>query len=737
MNKRVTENTIGNLFTLRKKTVLIIGVTLVFLIMILYFTSSAIMMSGFLQVEQQDTIKNVNRAVNALSDDLSALNGFVGDWASWDETYSFIEDANMDYVDRNIPNTTFSDIRVNLMLYINSSGVIVFGRSFDLENGTILPVTESLQEHLTVGSMLLNHTDRYGAVKGIVLLPEGPMIVVSRPILDTERKAPIRGSTIWGRYLNAAEIERLAEITDLSLTVRVYSDSTLPADFRAGRDSISGDKPILVQPLGEQSIAGYTILRDIYGKPALLLRAEMPRAIYNQGRAGERYLFISLIVIGLIFGGVITLLLEKSVLSRLAHLNADVSRIGVSREISGRVAVKGRDELSNLSGAINRMLDALEHSQTALQESESKYRTLVDDSQDGVFIIQDAKIEFANVAFARIAGYTINEVLGKDFSEFVAPEDVEMVMDRYYRRVAGEDVPREYEFHVLHKDGKSRAFVNMNAGVITYRRRVASMGTLKDITGRKRAEEMRMENERLVLANKTKNEFLAVMSHELRTPLNAIIGFSELLKKKDAGDLNEKQQRYADNVYSSGKHLLSLIDDILDITTIESGKMEVIIKKTSVPKAINESVEIIKEKAAMQNITIKKQTGYDIEFIETDENMFRQVLNNLLGNAVKFSKPEGGTVTITAEKEGDMAKFSVFDTGIGIKEEDMGRLFQSFEQLETGIARKYVGTGLGLAVSKKLVEILGGRITAESVYDVGSKFTFYLPVAAKKEGEGI
>jgi len=223
------------------------------------------------------------------------------------------------------------------------------------------------------------------------------------------------------------------------------------------------------------------------------------------------------------------------------------------------------------------------------------------------------------------------------------------------------------------------------------------------------------------------------MSHELRTPLNAIIGFSDLLKKKDAGELNEKQQRYADNVYSSGKHLLSLIDDILDITRVESGKMEIIIDMVSVPKIINESADMIKEKAVKQNVRIITQVSPDIEFIETDENRFRQVINNLIDNAVKFSKPEGGTVTITAAKEMDMVKFSINDTGIGIKKEDIGRMFHSFEQLDVGISRKYCGTGLGLAVSKKLVELLGGRIEVDSIYGEGSSFTFYLPVTAEKE----
>jgi protein-histidine pros-kinase len=299
-------------------------------------------------------------------------------------------------------------------------------------------------------------------------------------------------------------------------------------------------------------------------------------------------------------------------------------------------------------------------------------------------------------------------------------------------RTTGEShiIGKTVELHAIRKDGSE---FPMEITLSTWKtgEQTFFSGIMRDITERRRNEDMRRDNERLALANRAKSEFLTVMSHELRTPLNAIIGFSELLKIKGSGDLNEKQQRYADNVYSSGKHLLSIIDDILDLTRVESGKMEFAIEHVSVPVAVNEVLENIKEIAGKQNIIIKKDMKPEIEFIDTDGQKFRQVLNNLLGNAVKFSKPEGGTVTITAEMEGDMAKFSVSDTGIGIKDTDMGRLFHGFEQLDAGIARKYGGTGLGLAVSKKVVELLGGSITVESRYGQGSTFTFTLPIKSK------
>jgi len=253
-----------------------------------------------------------------------------------------------------------------------------------------------------------------------------------------------------------------------------------------------------------------------------------------------------------------------------------------------------------------------------------------------------------------------------------------------------------------------------------------------DIIERKKAEETRLEKERLEYVSKAKSEFLSNMSHELRTPLNSIIGFSELMKQKKIGELNEKQERYMDNILTSSNFLLNLINDILDLSKVEAGKIELVREKISVPGTINEAITLIKEKAAKHNVLIEKEFDPDLDFIDADKQRFKQVLFNLLSNALKFSKKEGGTITVAAKKEGDMAQISVSDTGIGIKKEDIGKLFREFGQVSS---EKYEGTGLGLAISKKLVELHCGKIWAESKYGEGSIFTFLLPLEAKSQAE--
>ncbi len=382
-------------------------------------------------------------------------------------------------------------------------------------------------------------------------------------------------------------------------------------------------------------------------------------------------------------------------------------------------------------GAVMTFFDITKRRQAeeGLLQSEEKYRMLIENNQDGIFISLDDKIKFANEAFARIHGYTAEEIIGKDIRDITTPEDIDKAVDIFRRIQAGDDAPREFELLALHRDRKTRIFVNMNVGRITYCGMWANMGTVKDITERKKAEEMQLENQRLVYLNKAKSEFLANMSHELRTPLNSIIGFTELLKQKAAGELNEKQDRYVENVLTNSKFLLNLIADILDFNKIEEGRMDLVIETLSVPETVNKTLELLKENASRKYVILKAELDPELSVIEADRQRFDQILFNLVGNAIKFSKTEGGTVTITTKKEGNMGIFQVTDMGIGIKEHDIERMFKAFEQLDAGITRKYGGTGLGLAITKRLVELHGGEITVVSKYGQGSTFTFSIPIS--------
>jgi two-component system CheB/CheR fusion protein len=255
---------------------------------------------------------------------------------------------------------------------------------------------------------------------------------------------------------------------------------------------------------------------------------------------------------------------------------------------------------------------------------------------------------------------------------------------------------------------------------------------IEDITERKNIEGLYLENERLISASKARSEFLMIMSHELRTPLTSVIGYSMILGGKTQGELNEKQRFFVDNILKSSKHLLDLINNFLELAKSESGKQEMDFEEISVPDEINEIIKLFKENAADHEIILRKEFDPEIPYIQADRRALKQILYNLLSNAIKFSKKEKGIITVSIKRENDKLKITVADTGIGIKEEDLPKLFQKFEQLDSGISRKYEGTGLGLAITKQLVEMHGGKIWVESKYGKGSNFIFLLPIGGKK-----
>lgn len=243
-----------------------------------------------------------------------------------------------------------------------------------------------------------------------------------------------------------------------------------------------------------------------------------------------------------------------------------------------------------------------------------------------------------------------------------------------------------------------------------------------------RTEGLRKGYREMEAVSRLKSEFLASMSHELRTPLNSILGFSELLHDKTYGDLNKKQFEYINYIHKSGKHLLELINDILDLSKIEAGRMEIKPEEFSAASAINEVHSIVRPLAAKKKVCMEVDIDSCVSTIVADERMFKQILYNLISNAVKFTN-EGGCIKIRVVSNNYFLQVSVIDSGIGIKKEDLGAIFKEFKQVAT---RDGEGTGLGLVLVKRYVEMQGGAIRVESEYGKGSNFTFRLPVNITK-----
>jgi signal transduction histidine kinase len=234
------------------------------------------------------------------------------------------------------------------------------------------------------------------------------------------------------------------------------------------------------------------------------------------------------------------------------------------------------------------------------------------------------------------------------------------------------------------------------------------------------------KSRQLEVASQHKSEFLANMSHELRTPLNAIIGFSEVLGERLFGELNEKQEEYLKDIHASGQHLLSLINDILDLSKIEAGRMELELTDFHLPTALDNALTLVRERAGRRGIALHMAADERLDYVRADERKVRQVVLNLLSNAIKFT-PDGGRIEVRAKPVNGSVEVSVADTGVGIAPEDQEAIFEEFRQVGTA-AKKVEGTGLGLTLSRKFIELHGGKIWVESQLGTGSTFTFTIPL---------
>jgi PAS domain S-box-containing protein len=302
----------------------------------------------------------------------------------------------------------------------------------------------------------------------------------------------------------------------------------------------------------------------------------------------------------------------------------------------------------------------------------------------------------------------------------------------------------DYELTVRARDGK-QTMVSCNATTFYDRDRKLQgvFAAARDVTERKRLDQVLQEkNSELESARSVadksslaKSDFLANMSHELRTPLNSIIGFSEVLQDQMFGRINDKQQEYVENIHTSGRHLLSLINDILDLSKVESGKMELTLSTFLLRESLDASMMMLKVKALHDRIDLHLDLAMEADVrIVADQRKLKQILFNLLSNAIKFTHG-GGSVELGATIDGDFIEITVADTGIGIRETDISKLFLPFTQLESVYTKEFEGTGLGLALTRQLVELHGGRIWAKSEFGSGSRFSFTIPFtqAATKE----
>jgi len=839
---------------IREKTLAILGITFIFLSLFLVVATEQIMGKSFELLEKDDVSRNMERAKAAMDARLDTLSASVNDYALWDDTYLFVQGQFDEYIDSNFGPEVPTNFDASMVLFYDSTNKLCYSAAVKMGTTEHANVSAEMLDFIAAKELLFSHPAPDSQVSGIINSPEGPLLVASHPITQSSGEGPIAGTLIFAKVIDDEFMKELAETTSLSLNAEAFNQESAVSSAGVKSSTIAAATPeednLYLNYVSESSVVGTTVLNDINGKPVLSLGVEMPRDIYQQGRSTIRYVLGAILIMGFVFELVLSFSLEKSVLSRISLLSTNLTEITKKGSLSSRINMEGKDEISDLTGNINRMLKTLEENEEVLknldviesslesmnagimidcmnsrvimnskfikmwnisadlisqnsaakviehviaqagdggggtakiqklqkaserdqvtlylknneavydwdagpllqsgnmigtvycttditsvklreleEENKKRLETVLASIISGVVLIdgETSTIVDVNPIAEEMIGLPQEKIIGKSCHHFICPADE----GKCPIRDLGSKVDRS-ERVLINKDG-NRVPILKSVVPITISDKKYFVESFVDLTRIKQAEDNLIQAKITAeTANRAKSEFLATMSHELRTPLNSVIGFSDLMIAGNVGEISEKQKKFLGNISMSGKHLLALINNILDISKIEAGKMELNCESFAVKETVNEVKQLISPLVEKNGLKTEFSLDEKLVNIYADKIKFKQILFNLASNAIKFT-PAGGMITISSQICGEMAQFTVRDTGIGIKAEDQHKLFKPFTQLDSATNRMYEGTGLGLSLVKSFVELHKGKIWFESEVGKGTAFTFEIPLVA-------
>lgn len=523
--------------------------------------------------------------------------------------------------------------------------------------------------------------------------------------------------------------------------LRVMADQDRPGKPRAFAWK-NGEEPYLAS-------FHSMFLEGVYSIGSWKVILTMPQeAILSPIRSFQRNFTLNALLVVLAAFLVSSLSIRRT-LNPLNRLVARAEAMGAG-DFSEKADVKGSSELQELAASFNAMASKIERQFTDLRKSEAQFRIAFDDSAVGMALVGlDGRILRANRFLADMLGFAQEELISKTLQDIIGSETEDGTAAKSMSILDPRTGHRALEKQLHRRDGQV-VFGLVNSSLLYDggANPLYSIIHIQDITQQKEVAELNAARERAEIASRAKSEFLANMSHELRTPLNHIIGFSELILAGIAGEVNPEQKEYLGDIVQSSHHLLSLVNDILDLAKVEAGKHTLEPVDIDLRALLKNSLVMIKEKALKHGIELAIHVNGVPETIRADDRKLKQIVYNLLSNAIKFT-PDGGRIELTAKAcdveperlgvlgigSGDYIQISVADTGVGLNSEDLERVFQPFEQAAVPGQSKIQGTGLGLSLTRQFVELHGGRIWAQSAgWRKGATFSFVLPVRGFNSG---
>lgn len=383
--------------TVRRKTLGIIGLGLIILVGALWFISQAIVSQSFARLEENEVHEHIDLSLMVLGENLASLESTNSDYSVWDDTYNFVQTGSNDYVQSNLIDSTFTNLRLSIMVFFDDSGRIIYSQGFDFEQHQRIPLPDALLTQLANDQNLQKFSSDTDHHNGILMTSSMPLLISSQPILTSSHHGPIKGTLLIGRYLSEDEIHRWSVLAGSTVSIHVYDPAEMPADFTR-EDGELRPEATMIRPLNDKIIVGHRLLTDFTGVPVLVLHVEVGREIYAIGRDTLIAFLAMLLILGVLVGIGVIFLLERGFLKRLDRLSRRVLIIGGQRDFASRLLVDGEDEISSLARSINRMLDSLDESQRQQlrlnQELEGQIEQLAAASADKERFFTHAAHEF-------------------------------------------------------------------------------------------------------------------------------------------------------------------------------------------------------------------------------------------------------------------------------------------------------------------------------------------------------
>lgn len=698
--------------SLRTRTVALIVVVFTVQILTYTFLTYGIHQSAIQSLEGRYLEKSEARVRHAVRNDLDRVERTAVDYFMWDDTYAFMADHDESFPDQNLSMDTLSNIGIDVCVFIDENGKLVFQRGLDTASKKLIEVPSSVIELVTSGISPETPGRYYPSSTALVNLPDGYLMYSIQSILKSDGMGPSRGMGLFGRWIDDRVLSNYEKITGITLRWDTAGDSG--ESIRYTNDNMA-EIPIM-----------FTDRRT--GSTTRII-GRLDRDIYSQGVHHSRVFTLTTFVIGIFVAGLFIFLLNRLFLRRICRLSDQVRML--AENDAGTVAVQDErnDEIGTLAGNINALLGKLDQSRNDLRIKEAQLRHVLEHSPLAITISdKSGKLVMTNERYHKLTGYTAEELGTIEHLHEVILPDPDY---RHYvftkieenARISMEEgrppIPVEYKFKNKMGRDVEVELLSVETGGLLFR-------VINDVTSRNRIiRDLKAAMQSAQNANAAKSQFLANMSHEIRTPLNGIVGMAQLLKETS---LVKDQLEYVDSIKDSCDLLVAVINDILDISKVEAGKL--LLNK--------EAVELRTFLASVEGIVVPSIEAKGLKFVSDfaadlpvtvrcDPNRLKQVLLNLLSNAGKFT--DKGSVTLRVSGSGmpghvSKVHFEVIDTGIGISPEDQTKIFEPFMQADFTNTRRHGGTGLGLTISRKLAQLMGGDILVTSEMGKGSSFSF-------------